>query len=196
MITQAYLNDEISLVRKIFMYYTDKLYNYLTIGSDKYQQWYRDSLQLYFLMMLEETVLLEDGVSYIGSYEIVDDYLRSTFDKVREYYRVEVETIGEYGDPITIVVNPPITRDLYLVDWKEIIYDIIEDNTLSFTLPFLYKNIDPESMSITIEGYDTINKNVEDEGFNIIDNVFYWHHYFNLNIGTKVHFRYKQIAGL
>jgi len=195
MITQAYLDYEIALVRKTFMYYTDRLYNYLTIGSDKYQQWYRDSLQLYFLMMLEESVILIDRVSYIGYYEMTDDVLRSTFDRIREYYRTEVETVGEYGDSnITIIV--PTTRDLYLVDWKEVTIDIVEDNTLSFTLPFLISNIDPETLIVNVDDSDPIPCNVELDGYHITNNIFYWHHYFDLNIGNRVYFKYKQIAGL
>lgn len=195
MITQAYLTDEISLARKIFMYYTDRLYNYLAVGSDKYQVWYRDSLQLYFLLMLEESVILYDGVSYLGYYEMTDDVLRTVFDKVREYYLVECEVEGSYGDP-QIEVIVPTTRDLYLVDWKEITFEIVSDNTTSFTLPFVHANIDPETLMVSVEGYTAISKEESVEAYHITNNVFYWHHYFNLDIGNNVHFKYKQIAGL
>lgn len=195
MITQEYLDTEIELARKIFMYYTDRLYNYLAIGSDKYQVWYRDSLQLYFLLSLLETIILYDGVSYIGYYEMSDDILRSTADKVREYYTTECETSGVYGDP-GLIITVPTTRDLYLVDWKEVAYTITSNGTVAFTLPFTYTNIDPESMSVIVEGYGAINQTVDGEGFHITGNIFNWHHYFNLDTGAKVHFRYKQIAGL
>lgn len=194
--TQGYLDDELVLAKKIFMYYTDNLYNYLALGSDKYQVWYRDSLQLYVLLSFLESLIITDDVAYCGYYPIEDEtLLRNTFDRVREYYLVECETTGVYGDA-NLVITVPTTRSLFMEAWKEIIYDIVEDNTTSFTLPFTYDNIDAASMVVTIEGYGVIDENVEDEGFNIVDNVFYWHHYFNLNIGTKVHFRYKQIAGL
>lgn len=194
--TQGYLDDELVLAKKIFMYYTDNLYNYLALGSDKYQVWYRDSLQLYVLLSFLESLIITDDVAYCGYYPIEDEtILRNTFDRVREYYLVECETTGVYGDA-NLVITVPTTRSLFMEAWKEIIYDIVEDNTASFTLPFTYDNIDPASMVVTIEGYGAIDENVEDEGFNIVGNVFYWHHYFNLNIGTKVHFRYKQIAGL
>lgn len=194
--TQSYLDEELALAKKIFMYYTDNLYNYLALGSDKYQVWYRDSLQLYVLLSFLESLIITDDVAYCGYYPIEDEtLLRNTFDRVREYYLVECETTGVYGDA-NLVITVPTTRSLFMEAWKEIIYDIVEDNTTSFTLPFTYDNIDAASMVVTIEGYGVIDENVEDEGFNIVDNVFYWHHYFNLNIGTKVHFRYKQIAGL
>jgi hypothetical protein len=194
--TQSYLDDEIALARQTYMYYTDKLYDYLTVGSDKYQVWYRDSLQLYYLLMMLESVIIVDDVAFIGYYEFEDEtVLRNVFDKVREYYLVETETIGVYGDP-NMVITVPTTRDLFMVDWKEIIYDITVDNTLTFPLPFTYTNIDPETLIVTIEGYGAIKEGVEDEGFHITGNAFYWHHYFNLDTGMKVHFRYKQIAGL
>lgn len=192
---QDYLDTEIQLARKLFMYYTDKMYDYLSVGSDKYQMWYIDSLQLYFLTSLLESVILVDNVPYIGYYEVSENTLRLVFDKVREYYLTEADVAGEYGDP-DMVITIPTTRDIYTVDWKEAIFEIVSDNTTSFTLPFTYANIDPQSMSVTIEGYGAIAEDEAGEGFHITGNTFNWHHYFNLDTGAKVHFRYKQIAGL
>ena len=51
--TQDYLNTEIQLSRKIFMYYTDKMYDQLSIGNSNYKVWYRDGLQLYYLVSFD-----------------------------------------------------------------------------------------------------------------------------------------------
>lgn len=193
--TQSYLDTEILLAKKIFMYYTDRMYDYLAVGSDKYQVWYRDSLELYYLLCFLDTVILYDGVPYIGSYELTLTNLRNVFDKVREYYRTEVETIGDYGSIEDYeAVSPPYTTP-YQSKWVKVTYDIVAENTASFTLPFTYTNIDPNSLIVSIEGYGAIVGEEAEEAYNITNNVFYWHHYFNLDPAMKVHFQYLQIAG-
>ena len=196
--TQDYLDSEILLARKIFMYYTDKVYDYLSIGSDKYQIWYNDSLQLYFLLNFLESVLLYNGIPYIGSYEVTLSTMRNVFDKVREYYRTEVETVGEYGnieDYVTAGTTVPYVTP-YQSKWAESVYDIVIDDTSNFILPFTYANIDPKSLIVSIEGYGPISGTEAEEAYHIADGVFYWHHYFTLKGGMKVHFQYLQIAGV
>ena len=196
--TQDYLDSEILLAKKIFMYYTDRVYDYLSIGSDKYQIWYNDSLQLYFLLNFLESVLLYNGIPYIGSYEVTLSTMRNVFDKVREYYRTEVETAGEYGnieDYVTTGTTVPYVTP-YQSKWAESIYDIVIDDTSNFILPFTYANIDPKSLIVSIEGYGPISGTEVEEAYHITDGVFYWHHYFTLKGGMKVHFQYLQIAGV
>ena len=195
--TQDYLDSEILLAKKIFMYYTDKVYDYLAIGSDKYQIWYNDSLQLYFLLNLLESVLLYNGIPYIGSYEVSLSTMRNVFDKVREYYRTEVEAIGEYGnieDYVTTGTTVPYTTP-YQAKWKKVNYDITVDGTLTFNLPFTYANIDPKSLRVSIEGYSSEEGLEAEEAYRIVGNTFYWNHYFNLNSGMRVTFHYLQIIG-
>lgn len=194
--TQDYLDNEIQLGRKLFMHYTDKMTDYLFIGDPMYQQWYRDSLQLYFLVNFLEDVILSSNTPYLGQYELTENTLRYVFDKIREYYLYDYDEAGSYGDPNIDIVIPTI-KDLYLVDWKEIDVNITVDNTTAFNLPFNYTNIDPETLIVSVEGYSAIIDNTEvGEGYHITDNIFYWHHYFNLDSGYIVHFKYKQIAGL
>ncbi len=196
---QAYLTEEIALARKIFMYYTDRMYDYLSVGSDKYQKWYRDSLQLYFLLSFLENTRLESDTPYIGGFEMDETYLRNVFDKVREYYLVECEVSGEYGNPNEITITVPLYRDVFVTDWKYATVDITTNTTTVIPLPFTFANIDPESLSVTIDDSDPIpNTNDNEEGYHIINNNFYWNtgNYYNLDNGNKVHFQYKQIAGL
>lgn len=193
--TQDYLDSEILLAKKIFMYYTDIVYDYLAIGSDKYQVWYRDSLQLYFLVTFLESVILYDGVPYIGAAEVTLNNIRRVFDKVREYYRTEVETDGEYGnveDYVTDIV--PYTTP-YQAKWKKVNYDITVDGTLMFNLPFTYANIDPKSLRVSVEGYGSEEGLEAEEAYRIVGNTFYWNHYFNLNSGMRVTFHYLQTIG-
>ena len=114
MITQEYLNDEINLAKQILIYYTDKVVNYLAVGSDKYVKWYTDSLQLYILLELLLSVQVVDDLNYIGSEEVSTDLILLTFRKVREYYRTDIDVsyaFGDSGDILTPQSTPILTKD-------------------------------------------------------------------------------------
>ena len=92
MVLQEYLNNEIELTSKIFIYYTDKMIDYLSVNSNKYKLWYKDSLQLSYLLSLLKSVWYNNDVTYIGYKEVKDNVLLSTFYKVREYWLDEIDS--------------------------------------------------------------------------------------------------------
>ena len=49
MVTQAQINADIDLAKRIFIYYHDKMSSYISLGSDKYIQWYKDLCVIYSL---------------------------------------------------------------------------------------------------------------------------------------------------
>ena len=116
-------------------------------------------------------------------------------DKVREYYRTGVETIGEYGNIEDYVTDSVTYTTPYQAKWKKISYNITVDDTATFNLPFIYANIDSNSLIVSIEGYGAIIGTEAEEAYHIENNIFYWHHYFNLKAGMKVHFQYLQTIG-
>ena len=196
MITQSYLDTELALAKKIFMYYTDKTYDYLVVGSDRYLKWYLDSCQLYYLLSFLEAIIIDtEGIPYIGYFEVPLTTISKVFDKVREYYTTDCDAAGEYGTPISGIITPPNFAEPFVADWKELIYPITTNNTTTIVLPFTYTNIDPDTLMVIVEGYGAIKQTEVGEGFHIVGNTLYWHHYFNLDAGANVHFRYKQIVG-
>lgn len=194
--TQDYLNTEIQLSRKIFMYYTDKMYDQLSIGNSNYKVWYRDGLQLYYLVSFLEDVILDSGVPYLGAYELTENALNVVFDKVREYYLVEIDEDGEYLDMDSYTAVKPTYLPPYQSKWNESTYSVAINDLTNFVLPFTYSNIDPKSLIVTIEGYGPIRGTEIEEAYSISDGRLYWHHYFNLKAGMKVHFQYLQTLGL
>ena len=65
MITQEYIDDELTLAKKLFLYYTEKMVDYLRINNQNYSKWYRDSLQLYFLVKFIENIKIVGDVGNV-----------------------------------------------------------------------------------------------------------------------------------
>jgi len=194
--TQDYLNREISLAKKILIYYTDKIATYLSVGSGKYIQWYIDSLQLYFLLNLLLNISLDSDKIYLGGEEIEEDTLHTTFNKVREYWTFLIDLgydVGEIGD-----ITEPTFIEPYQSDWKEFTVSIDINRITQFTLPVNVGEIsDPEAVIVYVNDYGTPIPNVdtEENGYHITGSTFYWHNYYDLLVGDKVHVKYKQIKG-
>ena len=197
--TQDYLNSEIDLATKIFLYYTEKMLDYLRINNDKYKKWYKDSLQLSFLLSLLKSVEIIDGdTNVIGYKEFTDNILVKTFYKVREYWLddIDAEYFPVSVNDITVTeIQPPYYP--FTPTWKEVYIDITEDDTRAVTLPFVFSKIDPESIIISIVGaMDPVNIAPDDEeGCRIENNILYWNtgNYFHLDAGDRIFIKYFQI---
>lgn len=195
-IFQTYLEEELALARKIFIYYTDKLVYYTGIGSTKYHRWYVDSLQLYTLVKFIENINIEDGVSYIGANEVSTDVILNIFHKVREYYKSDIDTTYELNEIETIVT--PSYIQPYVADWKLLPISITSDRPSTVNLGVNLEDIaDMESIQVVVNGmsdpnYTTdINKN----GYHIIENTLYWHNYYDLLTSDTIQIQYLQIKG-
>lgn len=197
-INQVYLDSEIALARKIFLYYTDKVISYSNIGSDKYTKWYIDSLELYFLTKYLENVYVSDDLYYIGAVEITSDDITIIFDKIREYYLSDIDINYEFTEAVVPVL--PNYRQPYIADWKEFTVTITLDNSTTVTLPVNLPNIaDMESIQCTVNSISDPDYNTDSglDGYHIIGTTLYWHssNLYNLMAGTKIRIQYLQIVG-
>lgn len=202
MVLQEYLNNEIELTSKIFIYYTDKMIDYLSVNSNKYKLWYKDSLQLSYLLSLLKSVWYNNDVTYIGYKEVKDNVLLSTFYKVREYWLDEIDSnyVVASIDDITV---PSVQPNYYpfTPEWKSFIVDITENVTKTIDLStynFDYTKIDLKSIIITgnqgLNPIEIVTDNTK-EGCRIVGNTFYWNsgNYYDLNSGDQLYFKYLQI---
>jgi hypothetical protein len=196
MITESYLNKEIDLAKKIFIYYIDKTINYLSVGSDRYTQWYIDSLQLYVLLNYLLEVRIEDNTPYCGAEEASESLLLKTFRKVREYYTIDIDTAYSFTEVSVPVI--PSYRQPFVADWKSITFIITEDDITSLDLGVDLEAIsDMESIQLVVNGLSdpNYNTNTEVNGYHIVGSTLYWHNYYNLKTGDTVRIQYLQIAG-
>ena len=96
----------------------------------------------------------------------------------------------------SFITTKPTYLPPYQSKWDENTYSVTINDLTNFVLPFTYANIDPKSLIVSIEGYGPIRGTEIEEAYNISDGKLYWHHYFNLKAGMKVHFQYLQTLGL
>lgn len=200
----TYLNNEIALATKIFLYYSEKTLDYLTVNNDKYKGWYKDSLQLsYLLSLLKSATVVDDDTNVIGYKEFSNNILVKAFYKVREYWLDEIDS--EYlSINVEDIVIPP-TKPIYYPftpEWKSFVIEITTDNTLVIELAsynFDLAKIDPNSLMITVNQglnpIEIISDNTK-EGCRIVNNIFYWNagNYYDLNDGDQLYFKYLQIS--
>lgn len=202
MITEGYLYDEIELATSIFLYYTEKMIDYLKVNSSKYKLWYKDSLQISYLLNLLKEVWFEEGTAYLGNSKISDRVLLLTFYKIREYWLNDINT--DYVSGVNSDITVPDVQPAYYPftpEWKSFIVEIAEDNTTTINLSsynFDYTKIDLKSLIITgNQGLNPIEivTNDESEGCRIVGNTFYWNsgNYYDLNSGDQLYFKYLQI---
>jgi hypothetical protein len=200
MITQAYLNREIALARKIYLFYVDKMLSYMFVNSNKYDQWYRDALQIGFLLGVIEAFELTDGVVRLGFDDKTDNTALLAFYKIREYYLDEIDS--DYITPSLSNITTPggPTYQPFNVDWKEVIITVSANGTTVIPLPFTVANVDFETIIVSIEGgmnpIGIITDPETEEGFYIENNTLYWNGYYDLNLGDKIHIKYKQLRGV
>ena len=196
-ITQRYLDNELALAKKIFIYYSDKLVYYTGIGSRQYERWYTDKLQLYCLVKYLENIIVDGESCYLGAEEITSDQVLEIFHKVREYYKSDVDTDYEIGE-ISITETPSYIRP-FVADWKEFEITITESRPSTITLPVSVDIMDKESIQMVVNGISdpSYNDNPADIGYHIIDNILYWHssNFYDLLPGDVIRIQYLQIVG-
>ena len=206
MITLFNLNTERDLAARTFLFYSDKMINYLLLGSDKFSIWYKDSMQLEILSKALLYLYIDSDKLYLGDTEVSLTYYKLLLNKVREYYLYEVDSIYPEGSIID-PENPnlpdgpivPPTVIPYLADWRSTTITISQDATTAIPLPFIWNNIDPESFTLTVHDAASGTGNsldVSSGAYYIQDNTIYWQYYFDLNAGDKVFLRWFQIKGL
>ena len=201
MITQYQLNTEIDLTKRIYLYYWEKMANFLAIGSDKYIAWYKDLCTLYFLAKYILSINIVDGELYIGSQLVDEDYFRVVTSDVREFITYDIRDIiytelDEQGS-VKDTVQPPtppviITYKGFTQDWRYVVIDVLYDDLNSFTLPFALSEIDPDATRITtsLDGDPIQFVDPSEEGCHIIGNTLYFHTYYNLKAGDKIFIQY------
>ena len=204
MITDDYLNSEKDLAKRIFIYYTDKLLAFQSVGSDSYLQWYIKSCNLYFLLKGLISIRLEDDELYIGSELIDEDALYMYTSNIREYITydirelqyIDLDVLGNVKDA-AIIPAPPIiiSYSITNAEWKYYIVTVPSDDVTEVTLPFDYGEADPNSLLITVNDGDPVYiVTPSEEGVHIIDSTLYWHTFYNLKAGDKISIRYLKIA--
>ena len=194
MITTSYINKEINLAIRTFLYYSDKMVDYLTVGSDKYFNWYKDSLQLEILTQTLRSLHVEDGLLYLGDTEVSDTFFRVVGYKVREYYSYKVDNVY----PESVIVNPDLiaptipTGGTQILGWKERTIIVSVDGQTVVPLGFNYNNVDKASFTITVNDMDPLKVTSGNQGYYIEDNNIMWNNYYDLNAGDKIYVNYRQ----
>jgi len=196
MITQIYLNNEISLASRIFLFYIEKMLDYSSFINYIYQQWYIDSMELAFLIDVLDSIELVGSDIYLGADTVESTILIDVFYKVREYWLEEIDDEYQATSLGDIVVPTGSTYQPYIIDWKEVTITITSDTTTTVSLPFDMALVDPESVIITVEDEDPIPTTADKDGYHITGNTLYWHNYYDLNTGDRMHIKYLQIKGL
>lgn len=194
MITQTYLNDEIDLASRIFLFYSDKMLEYAGINSFVYLKWYIDSMQLHFLLEVLQAIELDGEDNYLGYDTVTDDFILGVFYKVREYYLADVDEEYVQTDLNDIIIPTGNTYTPYPSNWQYVNIPITSDGTTQFTLPFDMADIDANSIVVTVDDSNPIPTNTG-EGYYIDNNIFYWTYYFDLNTDNIVHIKYLKIKG-
>ena len=203
MITQAYLNSEIDLAKRIFIYYSDKLLDKLSVAERDRTPWYIDSLQLdYFLSALLSLTLI-DGVLYLGSEIVEPSYLEGVGQSVREFLNAELRQILylelDEDDIIkdgTIPTEPPtvIVIGGSTYGWRHWDIVVTSEAQTVVPLPFNISQADSNSLTVTVNDQDPDHLTaMEQEGCTIVGRTLYWHNYYDLHIGDILVIIYQQI---
>lgn len=200
MISQQTLNLELDLAKRIYLYYFDKMADYMSVGSDNYLSWYKDLNVLYFLTSALKSVYIKDDELYLGDTVIDEDDYFSYTSSVREYINydlreilyAELDTDGNIKDSFTPNEPPVIvTYQTFIQDWRSTVIEITVDDTTELTLPFNISDVDAESVRVTVNDGDPVpSTDPQSEGYHIIGATLYWHEYYNLKAGDKVYIQY------
>ena len=196
MILQRYLDDEIELAQRIFLYYSDKMIDYASVNNSKYLQWFVDSMQIEILLETLQSISPQLTTNYLGAIEVDDDFVVNVFYKVREYWLQEIDTDYVIGDINNIIIPNKSTYQPYTIDWKTVNIEITEDNTTVINLPFDTSLVDIDSLVVSVDDGSAIPIAAPSNGYTITGNTLTWHHYFELNLGNILHVKYLQIKGL
>jgi len=165
MITEAYFNSEKDLAKRIYIYYTDVLLSRLTVGSDAYIKWHKESCVLYYLLKGLFSMKLEDDILTLGSKTITEDELYQYMSTIREYINydirelqyIDLDVLGNVKDS-AIIPSPPIIISYSITNasWKYYVIDITVDDITEVALPFDYGEADPNSLNINVNDGDPI----------------------------------------
>lgn len=200
MISQQTLNLELDLAKRIYLYYFDKMADYMSVGSGEYIKWYKDLNVLYFIVSALKTIQIVDDELTIGSEVIDDDDYTLLTSSVREFINydlreilyAELDTDGSIKD--SFVPNDPqtiVTYQQFLQDWRSSIIEVAIDDVTELTLPFDLSSVDEDSIRITVNDNDPIHMVApEAEGVHIVGSTLYWHTYYNLKAGDNVFIQY------
>jgi len=203
LITQAYLNTEIDLAKRIFIYYTDKLLDIYYVGNKNIQPWYNDSLTIDYLLNALMVCEIVNGSVFIGAKQMPISYLYGISARVREFLNYELRQIVyadlDQQDRIsTQIPSEPsnvIVVKVPALGWAEWSVLITVDDATVVALPFNISMADIYSLSITINGDDPFGLAAPDtEGCHIIGSTLYWHNYYNLKINDRLIFKYQKIV--
>lgn len=204
MITQQTLSSEFDLAKRIYIYYLDKLSDYVSIGSDKYISWYKDLCILYFLTDYIQSLRINTDKLYIGNTEVNEDSFAIVSYNIREFITNDIRDIiyvdldstmkvKDYSSPIippTIVTYQSVGSYI-----SNVIIKITEDDIAILTVPFNIANVDINSVKLTVNDGDPMY--VTDplqEGFHIVGTNLHWHSYYNLKINDILQLEYLIIA--
>ena len=200
MLSQEQLNSEIDLAKRIYIYYCDKMADYITVGSDSYLQWYKDLCVIYFLTKTMMAIRLDTGELYIGDTKVTMDYFQMTTSGIREFLTYDIRTIvyaelDEQGDVKDFVIPavPPtlVTYQGFTQDWRSSIVIVTEDDITEVTLPFNASEVDLNSVIVTVNDNNPIpNTDSQSEGCTIANSTLYWHNYYNLKAGDIIYIQY------
>jgi len=143
------------------------------------------------------SVYILNDKMYIGDTEIDDSYLKTMFSDIREYLNYELigldySLIDPNPSPIPLPPTPPFAERY---DWRTAIVTVPTDDVTMVVLPFRLINTDPDSIMITVNDNNPVHMVTADqEGCHIVDNVLYWHEYYNLKQGDRILFQYLDIS--
>lgn len=202
MITQSFLNTEVDLAKRIFIYYTDKILDILLVGDKDYENWYIDSLQIFALTEAIISVNVIDGKVYIGPEEVGEDFLIGLGSKVREYLTYELRQIVyaelDAEDTLKEAVIPPtppiIINRPYALGWEYFEIIVTTDDVTTVALPFNIAAADTKSLSVTVNDQDPDHLvDPSAEGCHIVGTTLYWHNYYNLKTGDKIAIKFQRI---
>ena len=201
MISTEQINLELDLSKKIYLYYFDKMADYISIGSDNYIQWYKDLNNIYFILGCIKSINIIDDKVYCSNVEVDVDFFHQATSRIREYlnfelretvYR-ELDSLGNIKDITTPGSCPPtiITYNNFYQDWRHIIIDVTYDDTSTLTMPFNISEIDQDATRVTVNDNDPIHLvQPDEEGCHIVGSTLYWHTYYNLKAGDRVFIQY------
>lgn len=200
MVTQGQINSELDLSKRIYLYYWDKMADYISVGSDKYIDWYIDLCSIYFIVEAMLSITLYQDKLYILGTEIDEDYWFKCTSDIREYLNNDIRDIvyteldeqGKIKDVIRPVCQPTIiTYKNFYQDWRSIIINVTYNDTSTLTVPFNISEIDQDATRITVNDNDPIHLvQPNEEGCHIVGSTLYWHTYYNLKAGDRVFIQY------
>lgn len=203
MITQLQKNKDSDLARRIFLYYQDKMLAYLSVGSDRYMEWYKDSCLLYYLSKAIHSIVRDsDGVLWIGNKSVEDETFLKTMSLIKEYMNYDLQRSINYNDLasdelVSDILPPPSAPSImfYGEEWVSYTVEVPQDDVTTVDMPFNIADADIDSLRITLNDGDPIHvAPAEEEGCHFNGTTLYWHTYYNLKAGDKIFIQFLKVS--